>query len=95
MMDFSKIEKLIDGLVTENTTPEDAEKIAAVKAELGVVKNATFDFADKYESLRQKYVQAVTQSTFKGEPEDANPEPKGKTLDECIAEEEAKMKGAK
>ena len=94
-MDFTKIETLLKEFVTEKTTPEEAEKIAKINAELGNIKNEAVSFAEKHEELRQKYVKAVMNSTFKEEPSDEKEEPQGKTLEQCIAEEQEKMKGAK
>ncbi len=89
-MDFTKIRTLLKDFVTENTTPEDAEKIAKINAELGNIETEAVKFAEKHEDLRQKYVKAVMNSTFKDEPEEEKEEPTGKTLEQCIAEEEAK-----
>ena len=88
-MDFKKLEDLIKGLVTEKTTPEEAEKIAEVNRELGSVKAEMVKFAEDHETLREKYVKALMNSTFKEEPEDEKEEPQPKTLDQ-IAEEYAK-----
>jgi len=93
MMDFTKIENLLKGFITEKTTPEDAEKIAEINAELGKIKTETTDFAVKHEELRQKYVNAVMNSTFKEAPEEAKEEPKFKSLDEIAADYEKQQKG--
>ncbi len=93
-MDFTKIRTLLKDFVTDNTSPEEAEKIAKLNAEIDSAEAEAVKFAEKHEELRQKYVKAVMNSTFKDEPKDEKEEPQGKTLEQCIAEEQAKMKGA-
>ena len=92
-MDLTKIETMLKGLITDKTSPEDAEKIAEINAELGKVKTEMTDFAAKHEELRQKYVNAVMNSTFKEAPEEAKEEPKFKSLDEIAADYEKQQKG--
>ena len=92
-MDFTKIESMLKGLINEKTTPEEAEKIAQINAELGNIKTSVTDFAVKHEELRQKYVNAVMNSTFKEAPKEEQEEPKFKSLDEIAAEYEAQQKG--
>ena len=93
MMDFTKIENLLKGFITEKTTPEDAEKIAAINTELGNVKAEMTKFATEHEELRQKYVNAVMNSTFKEAPEEGEKEPQFKSLDEIAADYEKQQKG--
>ena len=54
-------------------------------------KTENDDIIIKHEELRQKYILALTQSTFKdnGTPKEEQ-ESRPKTLDECIAEQIAK-----
>ena len=92
-MDFTKIENLLKGFITEKTTPEEAEKIAEINTALGKIKDETTDFCNKHEELRKKYVDAVMHSTFKEAPEEAKEEPKFKSLDEIAAEYEKQQKG--
>ena len=92
-MDLTKIETMLKGLITDKTSPEDAEKIAEINAELGKVKTEMTDFVTKHEELRQKYVNAVMNSTFKEAPEETKEEPKFKSLDEIAAEYEKQQKG--
>ena len=92
-MDLTKIETMLKGLINDKTSPEDAEKIAEINAELGKVKTKMTDFAAEHEELRQKYVNAVMNSTFKEAPEEAKEEPKFKSLDEIAADYEKQQKG--
>ena len=88
-MDFKNIKKILSDLITDNTSPEDAEKICGAIKEVEKTEEEMVAFAEKHEALRQKYVNSIKNSTFEEAPEEANPEPKFKSLDE-IADEFAK-----
>ena len=85
-MSFTKAKELLKSLITENTTPEDAEKFANIAKEIEEEETNQTKFAEKYEDLRGKYVKAVMNSTFKDDGNHPGEEPKPKSLDECIKE---------
>ena len=92
-MDFKNVKKILSDLITDNTSPEDAEKIGGAIKEVENTEKEMVAFAEKHEELRQKYVNAVKNSTFKEAPEEKSEEPKFKSLDEIAAEYEAQQKG--
>ena len=85
-MSFTKAKELLKSLITENTTPEDAEKFANITKEIEEEETNQVTFAEKYEDLRAKYVKAVMNSTFKDDGSHPGEDPKPKSLDECIKE---------
>ena len=85
-MSFTKAKELLKSLITENTTPEDAEKLANITKEIEEEETNQVTFAEKYEDLRGKYVKAVMNSTFKDDGSHPGEDPKPKSLDECIKE---------
>ncbi len=85
-MSFNKAKELIKTLITENTTPEDTEKISNIVREIEEEETNQTKFAEKYEDLRGRYVKAVMNSTFKDDGNHPGEEPKPKSLDECIKE---------
>ena len=85
-MSFTKAKELLKSLITENTTPEDAEKFANITKEIEEEETNQVTFAEKYEDLRGKYVKAVMNSTFKDDGNHPGEDPKPKSLDECIKE---------
>ena len=92
-MDFKNIKKILSDLITDKTSPEDAEKIGGAIKEVEKTEEEMTAFAEKHEELRQKYVNSIKNSTFKEAPEEADPEPKFKSLDEIAADYEAQQKG--
>lgn len=87
-MDYAKIIESLKGLINEKTSPEDAEKITNAVKEIEVAKTENDDLIIKHEDLRQKYIKALTQSTFKDDKTQKPDAPK--TLKECIEEQIAK-----
>lgn len=85
-MSFTKAKELLKSLITENTTPEDAEKFANITKEIEEEETNQVTFAEKYEDLRGRYVKAVMNSTFKDDGNHPGEDPKPKSLDECIKE---------
>ena len=85
-MSFTKAKELLKSLITENTTPEDAEKLSNITKEIEEEETNQVSFAEKYEDLRGKYVKAVMNSTFKDDGSHPGEDPKPKSLDECIKE---------
>ena len=85
-MSFTKAKELLKSLITENTTPEDAEKFSNITKEIEEEETNQVTFAEKYEDLRGKYVKAVMNSTFKDDGNHPGEDPKPKSLDECIKE---------
>ena len=90
-MDYAKIIESLKGLISDDSTPEQVEKITGVVKDIESAKTENDDLIIKHEELRQKYIKALTQSTFKDDnknPQQENPQPK--TFEECVAEQLAK-----
>ena len=92
-MDFKNVKKILSDLITDNTSPEDAEKIGGAIKEVEKTEAEMVEFANKHEELRQKYVNSIKNSTFKEAPEEAKEEPQFKSLDEIAADYEKQQKG--
>ena len=90
-MDYAKILESLRGLIKEDSSPEQVEQITSIVKDIESAKTENDDLIIKHEELRQKYILALTQSTFKdnGTPKEEQ-ESHPKTLDECIAEQSAK-----
>lgn len=88
-MDYAKIIESLKGLINDDSTPEQVEKITGVVKDIESAKTENDDLIIKHEELRQKYIKALTQSTFK--EENKSPEtPQPKSFEECVAEQLAK-----
>ena len=82
-MDYAKILESLKGLISENTSPEEAEKISGVVKEVEEAKKEHEDTLIQHEELRQKYIKALQNSAFSEKPkEDSQDKPI--TLEECI-----------
>lgn len=84
-MDFSKIKELAKGLINDKTSTEEAEKIGKLTGEIEKLENEDKDFITKHEELRNKYIEAIKNSSFKGNPTDEKEEPaKPKSFEDCV-----------
>ena len=82
-MDYAKILESLKGLISENTSPEEAEKISCVVKEVEEAKKEHEDSLIQHEELRQKYIKALQNSAFSDKPkEDSQDKPI--TLEECL-----------
>ena len=90
-MDYAKILESLKGLIREDSSPEQVEQITNIVRDIESAKTENDDLIIKHEELRQKYIKALTQSTFKDSgTTPAQQEARPKTLEECIAEQIAK-----
>ena len=89
-MDYAKIIESLKGLIREDTSAEDIEKITGAVKDIETAKTEKDDLVIKHEELRQKYIKALTQSAFKDDSSQQPQETQPKTLEECIAEQLAK-----
>lgn len=84
-MDYKKIQSELKALINDNTSPEVAESIGKIG---GMVEDAENEFNALVESkndLRKKYVEAVKNSSFGGEPQPEVEKPKTpKTFEDCV-----------
>lgn len=82
-MDYAKILESLKGLISENTSPEEAEKISGVVKEVEEAKKEHEDTLIQHEELRQKYIKALQNSAFSDKPkEDSQDKPM--TFEECV-----------
>ena len=83
---YAKILESLKGLITENTSAEEAEKIAGIVKDVEAAKQESDDLLIKHEELRQKYITALKQAAFSNDPKPNPDDDKPKTLEECIEE---------
>ena len=83
-MDYAKILESLKGLISENTSPEEAEKISGVVKEVEEAKKEHEDTLIKHEELRQKYIKALQNSAFSENPKEDPQEKKPMTFEECV-----------
>ena len=55
-MDYTKIIESLKGLITDDSTPEQVEKITGVVKDIESAKTENEDLIIKHEELRQKYI---------------------------------------
>ena len=91
-MDYAKILESLKGLITENTSTEDAEKIGQIANEIEEAKTEHEDTVIKHEELRQKYIKAIQNSAFKDDPRDNPQQTQPLTLEECVKQVIAERK---
>ena len=72
------------GLVNDSTSTEEIEKIGGITQEIDNAKKEYDTLITKHEELRQKYVKAITDTSFRGQPTEDNPQPK--SLEDCMQE---------
>lgn len=90
-MDYTKLIESLKGLIKDDSSPEQVEQITNIVRDVEAAKTENDDLIIKHEELRQKYIKALTQSTFKDNgTTPAQQEARPKTLEECIAEQIAK-----
>lgn len=90
-MDLNKIREMLKGLIKDSTPTEDVEKIGKISGEIDNLEKEEQDFLSKHEELRNKYINVIKDSSFKGSPkEEDNPQPK--SLEECFQEQLEKRK---
>ena len=70
-MNFNKIKELIKGLVHDSTSTEDAEQIGKINQELDNAEKEHNDLITKQEELREKYVKAITNTSFDEKPKES------------------------
>lgn len=85
-MDFNKIRELLKDLIDDSTSTEKVEKIGKISGEIDNLENEEKEFVSAHEDLRKKYIQAIKDTSFKGQPQpDETPQPK--SLEECFQEQ--------
>ena len=86
-MDYAKLIESLRGLIKDDSSPEQVEQITNIVRDVEAAKTENDDLIIKHEELRQKYIKALTQSTFKDNIPQENQQETPKTLEECIAEQ--------
>lgn len=85
-MSYAKILESLKGLITENTSPEQAAQIATIVKDVEAAQKESDDLLIKHEELRQKYITALKQTAFNDEPKPNPDDDKPKSLEKCIEE---------
>ena len=80
-MSYAKILESLKGLITENTSPEQAEQIATIVKDVEAVQKESDDLLIKHEELRQKYITALKQTAFNENPKENTTDETPKTLE--------------
>ena len=91
-MDWKKLKASVSGLITDKTSPEDAEKIAGISSQLDMAEKEEQAFTEKYDGLRAKYVDLVKNTNFPPEDQKSKPNAQEKTLEDYLKEEANKSK---
>lgn len=91
-MDYIKtLRESIQSLITEKSSPEEAEKIGKLSVALDNLEQEQNALIESKEELRKKYVESVKNSAFGGKPISEIPDTKpAKTFEECLAEAQTK-----
>lgn len=84
-MDYNTIREMLKGLISENTTDTDVEKITNIVSEIDKAEQESNDLLQKNEALREKYINAVRNSAFGGNPKE-NLDSTPKTFEDCVQE---------
>lgn len=80
---FKKLKESLKGLINEKTSADDAEKIALVVKDVEKAESESIGLAVKYDEMRNKYVEAVKNSTFGKTGEEAE-KVKPVALEDCL-----------
>ena len=76
MANFDKIRAEIETAFKGNITTEQAEALGRLKSVVDEAEKEDKDFIQKHEELRVKYIEAVKNQAFVGEPKVKDEEPK-------------------
>ena len=85
-MDYTKLIESLKGLIKDDSSPEQVEQITNIVRDVEAAKTENDDLIIKHEELRQKYIKALTQSTFKDNIPQEKPQDQPKSWEECVAE---------
>lgn len=86
-MDLTKLKASLKSLFDEHITTEQAEKLGAINSEIETLEKDINSLVDNNVELRNKYIEAVKNSTFKIEPEKVIPEKTQKSFEDCIQDQ--------
>lgn len=71
-MTYKEIKEALKGLINENTSEADVEKIGNIANEIDKAEEEHNELLTKNETLREKYINAVRNSAFNDEPKEAH-----------------------
>ena len=92
MAKYDTIREAIKGVFDENITPEQAEKLGRINAIIDEAEKKDNEFIAKHEELRTKYINAIKDSSFAGEPKATEQQDEPKSLEYFLHQEELKAK---
>ena len=84
-MDYAKLIESLRGLIKDDSSTEEVEQITNIVRDVEAAKTENDDLIIKHEELRQKYIKALTQSTFKDNSTQEQPQDKPLSFEECVA----------
>lgn len=70
-MTFEELKASLKKLYGENTTTEQAEQIGVIKGQIEKLEEEQKDFLKKHEELRNKYIEAIKNTSFPEEKSNA------------------------
>lgn len=83
MANLNNLKNSIKNLIDGNSTPELAEKVGKISAEIELIEKEDVSMVAKYEELRQKYVKAIQNNSFPDDGTSKKEEGKPLTFEEC------------
>ena len=92
MANFEKIREAIKRAFEGNITPEQAENLGRINAVVDEAEKENNEFVAKHEELRTKYINAIKETSFAGEPKNENQDSEPKDLAYYLKEEAKKAK---
>lgn len=92
MANFEKIREAIKSAFEGDITPEQAEKLGRINSVVDEAEKEDNDFIAKHEELRTKYINAIKENSFAGEPKPTNVDTEPKDLAYYLKQQEKKAK---
>lgn len=86
MPTFKDLTKSLEELLDENASPELADKVSKTLVIAKNLEDEELKLANSREELRQKYVEAVKNNSFRDDKASETTESTPKSLEECLLE---------
>lgn len=89
-MNLNKLKESIKNLIDQDASPELAEKVGKISAEIDLIEKEDTSMVEKYESLRQKYIKAIQNNSFPDDGKSRKEEDKPLSFEECYIKVKSK-----
>ena len=86
---MTKLEELrtaLKSMITDKTSPEDAEKIGGLNKIVDDIEKEEASLLESHDNLRKKYIEAVRNTSFPVDKEDHKEESENKSFEEILQE---------